>query len=114
MSSAHWISNSFSLNMLRSSHNVTIHVQELTLTEAQQFAHGAMSSVGHANTAELFSQLLGRPVPMNRQTISLEPEDKILIGQYVGERLDEYAKHRPEHALIKWLLIHYTFKETDA
>lgn len=61
-----------------------------------------VSVVGHADTAALFSGIIGIPVAANRATITLGPEDRLLVGQYIGPRLPEGATALPEGARIEW------------
>jgi hypothetical protein len=64
-----------------------------------------VSAVGHASTAAIFSALLGREVPCNRETVALERGDIALIGQYRGPRLEEGATALPEGAEIEWWIL---------
>lgn len=64
-----------------------------------------VSAVGHADTATLLGQELEREVPANRVSISLEPGDVLLVGQYVGPRLPEGATTLPEGATIEWWVV---------
>lgn len=63
------------------------------------------SIVGHKDTAAVFSSALGFPVEYNRETFKLGDEDDLLVGQYVGPRLEEGATALPEGATIEWWLI---------
>lgn len=98
------IFNSFSLNMVAEFPS-DIHVEEVSLPEAKKLAEGRESAVGHADTAAVFSQQLGIPVPANRINISLKKGDMVLVGQYRGPRLPEGAITLPEGATIQWLLV---------
>ena len=64
-----------------------------------------ISAVGHANTAAVFSGILGIPVEANRTNVKLKHGDVALIGQYIGPRLDEGATKLPEGARIEWWMI---------
>lgn len=64
-----------------------------------------ISVIGHSDTANLFSELLGVLLPTNRVSLSLRPDDRLLVGQYVGPRLPEGAKTLPEGAVIEWWLV---------
>lgn len=57
-----------------------------------------VSGVGHADTAAVFSSELGLPVECNRMSVTLQPGDRVLVGQYTGPRL-------PEGATIQWWLV---------
>ena len=105
--SARWISNTFSLNMIRGALDVEISAREVSTQEARSFARTARSAVGHPETARLFSQRLELEIAHQRLTITLEAEDQLLVGQYVGERLPEFQERRPEDAELRWVFISY-------
>lgn len=63
------------------------------------------SAVGHADTAAVFSNILGFPVRPNRISVKLTKDTKALIGQYVGPRLPEGATELPEGARIEWWIV---------
>lgn len=96
--------NALSLNMI-AGFPATISVRELSLDEARKLAADAESAVGHADTAAVFADVLGLPVPANRVTIALNRGDVLVVGQYRGVRLPEGCKTLPEGATIQWLLV---------
>lgn len=98
-----YLLNAFSLNMLNG--NADIHVRQVSLASAQNLASDCTSAVGHADTAAVFSDVLGVPVPCNRVSVSLKEGDVALVGQYSGPRLPEGATSLPEGATIKWLVV---------
>lgn len=75
---------------------------------AAELAEGAVSVVGHAPTAAVFSEQLGMPVSVNRATVALKQGDTVVVGQYTGPRLEEGATTLPAGATIKWLLVKVT------
>ena len=95
--------NAFSLNMLVG--NADISVREVSVTVAAGLAADCVSAVGHADTAAVFSSVLGVTVPCNRATVALKDGDVALVGQYSGPRLPEGATTLPEGAAIKWLVV---------
>ena len=95
--------NAFSLNMLAG--NADVHVREVSLDTARNLAKIATSAVGHADTAAVFADVLGVPVPTNRVSVTLEDGDTALVGQYSGPRLPEGASKLPEGATIKWVVV---------
>jgi len=97
--------NAFSLNMV--AHPAVIETRPVvSLAEARRLAAGGFeSAVGHADTAAVFSSLLGVPVPMERRTVKLQPGEIALVGQYSGPRLPEGATTLPPGATITWLLV---------
>ncbi|MFA5183937.1 MAG: DUF1874 domain-containing protein [Patescibacteria group bacterium] len=96
--------NAFSLNMI-SIFPIAIKVEEISLEQAKALAAETISAVGHADTANVFSSVLGVNVPTNRTTVVLKKDDQALVGQYIGPRLPEGATTLPEGATIKWLLV---------
>ncbi len=64
------------------------------------------SAVGHADTAAVFENELGLPIPVNRVSVKLTDHDtRALIGQYVGQRLPEGTKTLPEGSTIEWWIV---------
>ena len=79
----------------------------ISLATAQAFAraNSAVSAVGHADTASVFSSILGVPVICNRMSVKLTDKDMALIGQLTGPRLPEGCKTLPDGAVIEWWII---------
>ena len=98
-----YILNAFSLNMIGG--NADISVREVSRAIAAILASGCTSAVGHADTAAVFSNVLGVEIPCNRATVALKDGDAALVGQYSGPRLPEGATTLPEGAAIKWLVV---------
>ena len=95
--------NAFSLNMLVG--NADVVVREVSQKVAAILADACVSAVGHADTAAVFSNVLGVAVPCNRATVALKDGDVALVGQYSGPRLAEGATSLPEGATIKWVVV---------
>jgi len=107
-----YICNAFSLSMLDrvdqcspSTVRVPAPVGPDDLEFILALASDVISAVGHADTAAIFSGILGIAVPVNRMSVKLGPHDSALIGQYVGPRLPEGATSLPEGATIEWWLV---------
>ena len=95
--------NAFSLNMIVG--NADIAVREVSQKVAACLAANFTSAVGHADTAAVFSSVLGVEIPCNRATVALKEGDVALVGQYSGPRLAEGATSLPEGAAIKWMVV---------
>jgi hypothetical protein len=120
------ISNAFSLNMIPQGAPEEMYFKLLSLTEVKDIINKAdevVSIVGHADTARVFSNVLGTEVTPNRVTWQFDlakhpfaggdghqDREKLLVGQYTGPRLPEGATELPKDANIKWYLIDF-FKE---
>lgn len=96
------ITNAFSINMLKPD----IMVQDvlfvpLSVDEARDFVKkdGAVSAIGHVDTALLVSNILGIPLEASRINVTL-PDKGMIVAQYSGPRLPEGATTLPEGAKI--------------
>jgi len=99
-----YFGNAFSPNMLAAMPS-DVRFAEITAAAAAEYVSaGVEHAVGHASTAAVFADELGVPVPMNRTTVTLNPGDKLVFGQYRGPRLEEGVITLPEGATIQWLL----------
>lgn len=86
---------------------------DVTLEQARALvmARGFDSAVGHADTAALFSTLLGVKIPCNRVSVTIPPRAygvqpwTALVGQYSGPRLPEGTSTLPEGAEIRWITV---------
>ncbi len=97
--------NAFSVNMLME-FPALVRIQRMTLEEARaEIVRGFTSAVGHASTAEIFSELLGVPIPYCRCDVTLLPGDRALLGQYRGPRLPEGITRLPPGATVDWFWI---------
>lgn len=66
----------------------------------------AESAVGHADTAALFSQILGIPVAFNRISVKLSGyRERALVGQITGGRLPEGSTTLPDGVEIEWWVV---------
>ena len=103
------IANAFSLNMLDLDVGITnLQVCPTSpefIREEVEAAGGFTSIVGHADTAAVFSSLLGLDVPCNRATFQLEEGHTLFVGQYKGPRLPEGATSLPEGATVEWAMV---------
>lgn len=115
---AFYVCNAFSINMLASAlmedagDDVTITVRRAGgdpknwITEEETHGPGkAISAVGHADTAAIFSAILGRELAAARTTLMITPEDVLLVGQYSGPRLPEGATELPANAEVRWFWV---------
>lgn len=97
--------NAFSLNMVAASSG-NLHFREISISQVRsELAQDLESCVGHADTAAVFADVLGVPVACARVTVTMEPGETVLVGQYAGPRLAEGTTTLPAGATIKWLLV---------
>jgi len=98
---AAYLGNAFSLQMLPTLPAV-VKVEEV---EAGDIPADAVSVIGHVDTANVLSDILGRDVPYNRVSIQLQPGDVLYVAQVVGGRLPEGATTLPEGFKMKFLRV---------
>lgn len=99
-----YISNAFSIQMitgLLTEGGVKISFEEvLDLNEIKEAE--TVSAVGHPDTAAVISDLLGKEVPANRISISLQKGDVLYVAQIMGGRLPEGCKTLPENFELRF------------
>ena len=102
-----YLSNAFSLSMVShiGSCNLSINSNICNYQEMVESLE-PLSIVGHQDTANLFSNILGVDVPMNRVSITLNKGDTLIVGQYSGARLPEGTSVLPEGASITWICVY--------
>ena len=98
-----YISNAFSLAMIPD--GGTVRVKKVNLPAIAQRLVNPVSIVGHADTAQVFTSLLGIDVSANRQSITLTDKDILYVGQLIGGRLPEGATKLPEGFEIIWMCV---------
>lgn len=100
-----FIGNAFSLNMVAASDLGNLKFAPISESEAKKYAIAAESVVGHADTAAVFTDVLGVAVGFNRVSLTLRQGDVLVVGQYKGPRLEEGCKTLPEGAVIEWVCV---------
>lgn len=96
-----YISNAFSLQMLAEQDMLASIVQ----VKPEEIPADAVSAVGHADTAAVVSNILGREILVNRVSISLQPGDVLYVAQLVGGRLPEGATSLPEGFSLRFVQV---------
>ena len=103
-----YIGNAFSLQMLSSLNqewlsNATtnIEVQEISKNMFTSLIerYDAKSCIGHQDLASILD------LPFNRESITLESGDHLLVAQLVGGRLEEGTTTLPPTHKLKFLLV---------
>lgn len=110
-----YIANAFSLQMLEDwrlkdfDSETVITIQPLNnpveWLENECTAFDIISAIGHEDTAQVLSNILGVELRPARISIKLTEADWLLVGQVVGGRLPEGATHLPANVSISWLLV---------
>lgn len=91
------LGNAFSLQMLDLQRTSNVEVMPITLDEVKSLLkEGFISAVGHQDTANVLSDILGLDVPCNRINVHLTPDDVLVVAQLVGGRLPEGATKLPD------------------
>lgn len=95
-----YIGNAFSLQMIDGNQ---IHIDEITLEDViKETKTNLTSIIGHADTANVVSDMIGINIQVNRQSIVLNPGDELIVAQLSGGRLPEGSTKLPEGFILKW------------
>lgn len=91
-----YLGNAFTLNMLGEDVNSTL--VRVNKVEPHEVPTDAISVIGHADTARVVGNILGREVAPNRCNVTLTSKEVLYVAQYRGPRLPEGATELPEGA----------------
>jgi hypothetical protein len=103
-----YLANSLSINMIGFSQlgEAKVFIARISPGAAHEIlAGGFESAVGHESTAALIAADLCLPVRADRQSIKINPGDKLVVAQYVGPRLPEGATELPPGARLDYFLV---------
>ena len=109
-----YVTNAFSINMLPPQKSMcTVEFYKLTTEEARHIVseYPFRSYIGHADLANIASQILGVQLEVNRETLILQEGDRVLVIQYRGPRLPEGATQLPDGAQIEFWLAYLSYSE---
>lgn len=104
-----YLANAFSLKML-GRERASIKVFPSNVEEVREIVlqFPVVSIVGHDGTAEVFSQLLGVTVGVNRVSLTLGEGDTLIVGLPSGGRLPEgkvLTKEELEKIQLDWYIV---------
>ena len=97
-----YLSNAFSIQMLKGASN-TVKFEEIDPADIDQT--DLTSVLGHADIANVVSNVLGKEYPVNRVSNTLVQGDEMYVAQLIGGRLPEGAISLPEGFSIKWFKV---------
>ena len=92
-----YLVNAFSIQML--SGPATVRFEEI---DAAEVPADVVSAIGHVDTANVLTNMLGFPVPMNRAFVTLDENTELYVAQLVGGRLPEGVTTLPEGFSFKF------------
>jgi len=64
-----------------------------------------VSAIGHADTANVLTNMLGFPVSLNRVNVTLDENTEMYVAQLIGGRLPEGATTLPEGFRFKFFRV---------
>jgi hypothetical protein len=100
------LANAFSLQMLDLQGKSNVQVTPVTLDEVKTLLkEGFISAVGHADTANVLSDMLGLHVHCNRINVHLAKDDILVVAQLTGGRLPEGSTTLPEGFSLLFLKV---------
>lgn len=86
-----FLTTTFSPNMIEED-EVTFTLQRISLDEAKRLALECKAVIQKPLLVDLFSRELGMPLKNNRFSLRLRKGDSLLIGTYLGSRLETSSK----------------------
>ena len=104
-----FLTNAFSIQMLE--RGGLVRFEEISL---EDIPSDVVSAVGHADTANVLTSMLGFEVPVNRTSITLDTETELFVAQLVGGRLPEGSTTLPEGFRFKFFRVKIVYLEKEA
>lgn len=102
------LANAFSLQMLDSSvTNAQFeNIDTIKMTELVKNADAEIiSAIGHIDTANVLSSMLGVEICPNRINVHIAKGDSVYVAQIMGGRLPEGATTLPENFNLKFIKV---------
>ena len=98
--------NAFSIQMISSMEEASVSFKKISIGQAKSLlADGVESYIGHAETAQVVSAMLGLEVPAQRRFGTLAPGETAIVAQVIGGRLPEGATTLPEGFSIQFFQV---------
>ena len=98
-----YLGNAFSLQMLPSDGTVSVET-----VKADDLPSDVVSCIGHTDTANVLSDILGMEIPVNRTSVTLNEGDVLYVAQITGGRLPEGSTTLPEGFAFKFMKVRFT------
>lgn len=92
-----YLVNAFSIQMLQK--GGLVRFDEIA---PEDIPADVVSAIGHVDTANVLTNMLGFPVPMNRAFVTLDENTELYVAQLVGGRLPEGSTTLPEGFSFKF------------
>lgn len=98
-----YLSNALSLQMLDTTKATTVSIKPISIDDIK--TAGFVSVVGHPDTAEVLTDMLGKKVKCNRASITLKPTDTLIVAQIFGGRLPAGTTKLPDGFKLQFLKV---------
>jgi hypothetical protein len=98
-----YLGNAFSLQMLDTAQSALVRIEPVQISEVAKADW--VSAIGHADTANVVSGLIGREVNCQRISVRLEQGDTLYVAQVTGGRLPEGTTVLPEGMSLVFLKV---------
>ena len=98
------LANAFSINMLPG--NSVVKFTQITTDQAKEILDNNIESfIGHTDTANVLTTILGVPILVNRASLIAQKGESFIVAQFSGPRLPEGTTSLPEGAKITFWLV---------
>ena len=92
-----YLGNAFSIQMLNVNQRTEVVFQPLSREKARkELGDGFKSVIGHEDTAQVVSNDLNMKIEFNREFISIDETDQVIVAQIEGGRLPEGCTTLPD------------------
>lgn len=103
-----YLANAFSLQMLKNL-RTTQHIEVTPISKDMVIEalknNTFVSCIGHVDTANVLTEVLGLTIDMNRVNVSLTKDDTLIVAQLIGGRLPEGCVTLPEGFEFKFIVV---------
>ena len=98
-----YLANSFSIQMLKISKKTEVIFEPLSKEDARkELDDGFKSVIGHEDTAQVIADDLNMKIEFNREFISIDETDQVIVAQIEGGRLPEGCTTLPEQFSLSY------------
>ena len=99
--------NAFSIQMISSLNEASVSFRKIDVEQAKSLLAGdeVDSYVGHVDTANVISGILGMEIPAQRRFGTLVPGEVAIVAQVIGGRLPEGCTVLPDGMSIQFFQV---------
>lgn len=98
--------NAFSIQMVAALEEASVSFKKISVEQVKNLLAGGVESyIGHTETAQVVSAMLGMGIPCQRRFGTLVSGETAIVAQVIGGRLPEGATTLPEGMSIQFFQV---------